>query len=307
VIGDIPYGAAKLAELPGLIAAINSDPKVDLVVHVGDIKAGTNAPCTDEAFETVKVLFDDFNDPLVYTPGDNEWSDCHVFTLNNGLFTPTERLEAIRTLFFPVAGQTLGGRKKQVITQADDPANSAYVENVMWMQSQVVFAAIHVVGTNNDGPTWGSPLPDDAGQYPSQAEERASRAQANRAWLEKTFAIADTHDAAAVVLIVQADFWFPNVAVSGYTDLVNQIGGLAAEFKRPVLLLEGDSHAFRIDRPFSETSPLRTRHPSAPIAENVTRLVVDGGATGRTEYVRLTIDPQGKDTDLFSFERVPPQ
>src|SRR5690348_7551952 len=39
VIGDTPYGPAKFAEFPSLLALINGDPKVDVVVHVGDIKA----------------------------------------------------------------------------------------------------------------------------------------------------------------------------------------------------------------------------------------------------------------------------
>jgi len=252
----------------------------------------------------VRSLFDDFKDPLVYTPGDNEWTDCHVFRMNNGLYTPTERLQAVRALFFPVAGQTLGGRKKQVLTQADDPANSAYVENTIWMESQVVFAALNITGTNNDGAPWGSPLPANAGDYPSQAEEQASRAQANSAWLEKAFAIATDNDAVAVVLLFQADMW-AGPSLSGYDALVQQMGTLAAAFGKPVLLLEGDTHAFRVDHPYSASSPLIALHPSTPVAENVTRLVVEGGLTGRTEYVRLSIDPQGKNADLFTFERVP--
>src|SRR5262249_44391578 len=139
VIGDFPYGPDKYADAPGLFALINDDPKVDIVVHLGDIKSGSNSPCTDEYFAKIDTLFMLFKDPLVYTPGDNEWTDCHVASKNNGLYTPTERLNAVRNLFFPVPGQTLGGRKKQVLTQADDPANSAYVENTMWMESQVVF------------------------------------------------------------------------------------------------------------------------------------------------------------------------
>ena len=306
VIGDTPYGAEKLAEFPSLIALINSDPKVDLVAHLGDIKTGTNSPCTDEYFAIVKSLFDAFKDPFVYTPGDNEWTDCHVATTNNGLYTPTERLQAIRALFFPGAGQTLGGRKKQVLTQADDPANSAYVENTMWMESQFVFAVLNVSGTNNDRGPWGLPLPANAADYPSQEQEQASRAQANSAWLEKAFATATDNDAAGVILLLQADLWF-GASVSGYDALVQQIGSIAAAFGKPVLLLEGDSHVFRVDHPFSANSPLRARHPSAPVAENVTRLVVEGGLVGRTEYLRLTIDPQGKNTDLFTFERVPLQ
>jgi hypothetical protein len=42
------------------------------------------------------------------------------------------------------------------------------------------------------------------------------------------------------------------------------------------------------------------------VAENITRLVVEG-SDGRTEYVRLTVDPQRKNGQLFSWERVPLQ
>jgi hypothetical protein len=304
VIGDTPYGAAKLAQFPALVDLINGDPTVDLVVHLGDIKAGSNAPCTNEYFGTVRALFDGFKDPLVYTPGDNEWTDCHVASKNNGLYTPTERLAAVRTLFFPVAGQTLGARKMQVLTQADDPANSAYVENVMWRQSEVVFATLNVPGSNDDLASWGTPLPADAGNYPSQAQERAARDQANAAWLDRSFALATETNAAGLVLMMQADLWDVTSALSGYDALVRQIGLRAASFGKPVLLLEGDSHEFVVQRPYSASSPLRLVHPNTPIAENVTRIVVEGSA-GRTEYVRLTVDPRTKDDVLFAWERVP--
>ncbi len=307
VIGDIPYGAQKIADLPRLIDLMNADPKVDLDVHLGDIKAGSSSPCTDEYFAMVRGMFDRFKDPLVYTPGDNEWTDCHVASKNNGLYTPTERLQAVRSLFFPVPGQTLGGRQKQVLTEADDPANSAYVENTMFMESRVVFAAVNVTGSNNDLASWGSPLPADAANYPTQAQEVASRAQANAAWLNRAFALANAEDAAGVVLFMQADMWDPTAALSGFDAIVTQIGTRAAAFGKPVLILEGDSHRFKVDNPFSASpsnAPAHALHPSTPVAENVTRMVVEG-SDGRTEYVRLTIDPKSKDGSLFSWERVP--
>lgn len=185
VFGDFPYGPAKLADAPGLFALINSDPKVDIVVHLGDIKAGSSSPCTTAYFDTIRTLFATFRDPLVYTPGDNEWVDCHVANKNNGLFTPTERLQTVRSMFFPVAGLTIGGRKKQVLTEADDPANSAFIENVMWQESQIVFATLNLQGSNDDLAPWGTPLPADGGNYPSQADERKARVQANQAWLRR--------------------------------------------------------------------------------------------------------------------------
>jgi hypothetical protein len=307
VIGDMPYGDAKLAELPSLIALINSDPKIDAVVHLGDIKAGKASPCTDAYFATIKGLFDTFKDPLMYTPGDNEWTDCHVFSKNNGLFTPSERLQAVRALFFPVPGQSLGGRKKTLLTQADDPSNSAFVENVMWMESQVVFATVNIPGSDNDLAPWGSPLPADAGNFPSQADEVATRAQATQAWIAKTFATATANNAAGVVLAFQADMWdVTEPTLAGFDAIVQQIGNLAIAFGKPVLLLEGDSHRFEVQFPFSVSSPLHGLHPNTPVADNITRLVVEG-SDGRTEYVRLTVDPQRKQGALFSWERVPLQ
>lgn len=305
VIGDTPYGAVKLAELPSLIALMNSDPKADIVVHLGDIKAGSNSPCTDEYFAMIRSLFDTFKDPLVYTPGDNEWVDCHVASKNNGLYTPTERLQAVRALFFPVAGQTLGGRKKQVLTEADDPANAAVVENVMWMESQVVFATLNIQGSNDDLASWGSPLPADAANYPSQAQERVARSQANSAWIDKAFNTARANDASAVVLMMQADMWDATAALSGFDAVVQQIGTRAIEYGRPVLILEGDSHSFRVDQPFTTASSLHGLHPSTPVAPNVTRIVVEGSAAGRTEYLRLTVDPRS--STPFNWERVPLQ
>jgi calcineurin-like phosphoesterase family protein len=320
VIGDMPYGQGKLDSLPQLIALINADPAVQFVIHVGDIKAGSSSPCTDAYFATIKGLFDTFADPLVYTIGDNEWTDCHVFSKNNGLYTPTERLQAIRTLFFPVPGQTLGLTPRAVFSQADDPAHSAFVENVWWSQSSVVFAALNITGSFNDLAPWSSTplpwlvtpadMPASWASYPSQADESAARAQADSDLIAQTFATATQHNARGVVLAFQADMWDPAEQVknpttfnAGYDGLVQQIGTLAAQFGRPVLLLEGDSHVWRVDTPFTPGSPFFTMHANTPVAPNVTRLVVDGSSSP-TSYTRLTINPARKG-QLFTLTRVP--
>jgi Calcineurin-like phosphoesterase len=306
VIGDTPYGAAKLAEFPALIAKINSDPRVRLVAHVGDIKAGSSSPCTDEYFEMIRALFDEFEDPLAYTPGDNEWTDCHVASKNNGLYTPTERLQKVRSLFFPIPGRTLGQQSMHVVTEGRDPANAAYVENTLWKKARVVFAELNVTGSNNDLAPWGTPLPPDAGSYPTQSEEYATRARANSTWLEKAFATAERTHAAGIVLLIQADMWDGTTStLSGYDALVEHVGTLAQSFGKPVLLINGDSHVFRVDNPFSAASPLHAIHASTPVANNVIRIIVEGSAAGRTEYLRLTIDPRNKSNSLFAWERVP--
>ena len=88
VFGDWPYSITLLANAPLLINSVNSDPNVSLVIHVGDIHSGS-MPCTGAGLNPIPVtanpgwnqgiynIFQQFNDPLVYTPGDNEWIDCH--------------------------------------------------------------------------------------------------------------------------------------------------------------------------------------------------------------------------------------
>jgi len=97
-----------------------ADPKVSRVVHLGDIKNGSSR-CDTTYFQARLADFNRFADPLVYTPGDNEWTDCH--RANNGAYLPIERLDTLRRLFFAKLGQTLGKRRAAVIrlerTQAD--------------------------------------------------------------------------------------------------------------------------------------------------------------------------------------------
>src|SRR3954453_17073908 len=81
VYGDSPYGTSvgdqtQVNATPAFIDTINADSKVDLVVHVGDIHSGTGH-CSASYDQTVAGLWEAFKDPLVYTPGDNEWTDCH--------------------------------------------------------------------------------------------------------------------------------------------------------------------------------------------------------------------------------------
>ena len=73
--GPNPGDRRQLDATPGFISAINSDPAVSLVVHTGDIHSGSQY-CTLAYNRTVFNLWKQFKDPLVYTPGDNEWADC---------------------------------------------------------------------------------------------------------------------------------------------------------------------------------------------------------------------------------------
>lgn len=282
VIGDTPYGAEQIERFPALVEDVNDDPKVGLVLHLGDVKSGSS-PCTDERLQLSRDLYDTFKDPFVLTPGDNDWTDCHRPAA--GGYLPTERLLTLREIFYPRPGRTLGGRAKHVLTQADEPGFEAFAENQLWMQSQVVFSAVHVVGSRNGLAPWFG-AEETEQQRALRLQEYESRLAADLAWLDRTFATAHRQDARGVVVAMQADTF--RGPAEGFVEILDRITELAAQFDGPVLLLQGDSHTYLVDRPLSD-------------APNLTRIVVEGETAD--EWLRLSIDPRAE--QLFSWTREP--
>src|SRR5262245_47721046 len=111
VIGDMPYSPVTGTD-PNIVQVypsptynrvianineskdLNGNLKVQFVVHIGDIKAG-NTRCDDNVYSENLSLFNTFQMPVIYTPGDNEWTDCH--RVNNGGFDPLGRLSLLRS------------------------------------------------------------------------------------------------------------------------------------------------------------------------------------------------------------------
>src|SRR5262245_41273985 len=226
VYGDWPYSQELLNAAPLLIGSINSDPKVRLVMHIGDIHSGS-MPCTGAGLNPVPAtsvpdwnerifkIFEQFKDPVVYTPGDNEWTDCHKTNQGTSGY-PLYELAAVRQLFFPNPGYTLGGRKKQVLTQAQafdptHPTDAQFVENVMWEESQVVFVTLNVPGSNHDTLPWTGVFSNPT----AQAQEVAERTAADIRWLERAFAQAEADGDEAVLIGIQADMWDPAALLPG--------------------------------------------------------------------------------------------
>lgn len=90
LIGDQQYDAESDAKFPRLMADIDR-ADADFVVHLGDFKAGVTMPCEDELYRSRRRLCDASRHPFVYTPGDNDWTDCH--NAKAGGYVPEERLE----------------------------------------------------------------------------------------------------------------------------------------------------------------------------------------------------------------------
>ena len=262
-IGDVPYGPHEA--FAALIDQVNAQSPA-FTIHVGDIKSGSTV-CSDETFLSVQQLFEQFDHALIYTPGDNEWTDCH--RVNNGRYDPLERLAKIRQLFFS-SNDSLGKQKRALQTQSSQKSFSSFVENRRWSQGNVRFASLHLVGSNNNLQPG---LPSSS--------EFAAREQANIAWLRETFAEAKTHMDSAVVLAMQADTFFGEPRKgSGFVRWNAALAQEVAAWGKPVLLIQGDTHQYLIDNPLKDAGgkPLR----------QLVRVVVPGES--QADAVLISID-----------------
>lgn len=245
--GDAPYGdpVKVYPAFEVLLDTINAqDPA--LVIHVGDTKSG-NTPCSDKTLTDQLNFMDRLVAPVLYTPGDNEWTDCH--RRKAGGFDPEERLAFIRTTYFADPSQSFGQTKLPV----DHQGAAGYPENARMMLNGVMFATAHVVGSNNNFEV----------RDQSATLEFFARDMSNINWLNETF--AEAQDADALVLAIHAnifrfDFneagnaegWLRH---SGFQNFGEALKTEAARFGKPVLLVYGDSHQYRQSNPFPATAP----------------------------------------------------
>jgi hypothetical protein len=275
VFGDGPYYPIENGRARRVFAALSARDEA-FVIHVGDIMWQR---CTDEAYRARRELMETIGHPVVYTPGDNEWSDC----VDLARVDPLERLATLRRVFFADSTRSLGASALPLESQG---AQSEFVEHARWFYGGVLFATVHVVGDANGGRPF-------AGREPRHAEEVERRTQAAVDWLRASFAAAVAGDAAAVVVAMHASLLHPpgdpdQIALEPIHDTLIE---LAKEFRKPVLLVHGDEHQYIVDRPF------RDPVTGEPIP-NLERLMTFGSpAIG---WVDVVVDPTR--ADPFRFE-----
>ncbi|WP_425956760.1 hypothetical protein [Xylanimonas sp. McL0601] len=299
VIGDVPYGAAQLALFPQWVDQINgADPA--MTFHVGDIKNGSTR-CDDQLYRTIKSDFDAFVNPLVYVPGDNEWTDCH--RANNGGYNPLERLAFDRSVFFSTPGWSLGQNPVRLDSQSD----AGFPENVELRRDGVDFAVYDVVGSNDGRQAW-----DGIGNTQPTSEQLAAEdaRMANAiAVVHDAFAQARQRHDRAVVLMQQADMFDPTYTpvfakdISAFQPLVQAIVDESSTFDGEAYLINGDSHIYNSDHPLAAGSPWLTTYGVTGSAENLQRITVDGSDNNK-DWLSVTINRPGAE-HVLSWERVP--
>jgi hypothetical protein len=274
LIGDVPYDEPQTTNyFPNMIAEINA-ARLAFVVHDGDIKAGA-APCTDEWFARCYTQFQTIRHPLIYLPGDNEWRDCGKVKTN--AFDPEERLDKLRAVFHQ-GNQSLGRRTITLTRQSEQARFALFRENVLWLHGGVIFAGLNVPGDDNH---FGTP-------------EFSRRNAANLAWIKEAFAIAHREKLRAIMLIMQANPHFEMPSTNrlrrGFNEMLKVLEQETLAWGKPVVLVHGDSHYFRIDQPLLGSKSRRR-------IENFTRVETFGNPD--VHWLRASVD--WRDPNVFRF------
>jgi hypothetical protein len=302
--GDLPYSPEQATVgVPNLIADMNAQ-KLAFTAHDGDLKAGSGR-CDDQVYLDSLAYFEALDAPVIFTPGDNDWTDCDRPAAGN--FNSLERLDYERRLFFS-SETTLGRRVMRQEVQSDPwclgvAGPTRCVENRRWDLGGVTYATLNVQGSCNN-------LCDTA----PDAAEFAARNAANVAWLRQTFAHATARGSAAVMLITQAnpgwDQSDPTRAplrdprtlaqtdglLDGFRTYLTALRAAVIAFRKPVAYVHGDSHYFRIDKPFLDAGGRRL--------ENFTRVETfgnnQGNGTNDVHWLKVVVDVKSR--EVFSYE-----
>jgi len=336
--GDMPYSDVQAQTgVPNLIADMNSSD-ISFSVHDGDLKAGnaiagsvTPTTCQNATLPSIYSqglgYFDSLREPAIFTPGDNDWTDCD--RTSNGGFNSLERLQYERSVFFS-DNRSLGQHTMELEEQTaplcqgttsltGQPRTlTGCVENRRWTFHNVTFATLNVQGSCNN--LCSSGTGDPGGDVP----EYTAREAADELWLQQTFAEAKAQGSAGVMIIWQADPGFdtagfqgapkrnPTTLVEtdgnpdGFHDILSTLRSETIAFQKPVVLVHGDSHYFMIDKPLLDAQGRRV--------ENFTRVETFGDHTFAAQpqwdtndvhWVKALVDPQSRDVFAFQPQIVP--
>lgn len=287
--GDMPYKkAGDEARMPALLRSINASD-IAFSIYDGDIKDGSS-PCSDDVYTQALQMFAQMSKPVVYVPGDNEWTDCH--RKNNDGYDPLERLDHLRKVMVP-STRSLGQRQMELTRQGR--LGERFVENTRFNHRGIEFVTLNVPGSNNnlvlDEKDCSHKSVRTASQCEAANAEHAERDAANIAWLREGFAKATASKARGIVVVMQADpgFDLPETeeidesrapGVSGYRRFVEALVAETERFAGQVLLVHGDTHFFKVDKPLY--SPTR-------LLPNLTRVQTFGSPS--IHWVRVVVEP----------------
>ena len=311
LFGDMPYNALGKSQYPALLADINAH-HVEFSVFDGDLKAGGDGACTEDLYTTAIANFNKLERPLIFVPGDNDWTDCwgRYGAATMPFFDPLDRLALERALFFST-DRSLGQKTLKLTREsAEGGAYALYSENVRWTVGPVVYLGLNVQGSNDNYPypdtdvEGGPTVPvRSAAEIQRQRNEQAARKDADFHWLDEGFAYAKQIGAKGVMIVWQADPNFNNEQHQtnshewdAYPPYVDKLRSLTEAFDGQVVLVHGDSHYFKVDKPIN-------RSTGGGVLTNFTRVETFGARN--THWVSATIEPNNPNVFVFEPRIVP--
>ncbi|MCI0434362.1 MAG: hypothetical protein L0271_12100 [Gemmatimonadetes bacterium] len=270
VFGDGPYGRLEGPRFRRLLEDIDGSDSAWLL-HVGDILW---YPCSNEAYAARLASLNSIRQPVIYTPGDNEWSDC--FEPIAGEYAPLDRLRQLRATFFAAPGNTFGGEPMPVETQSASPDFAEFVENVRWRRGGFLFITLHMVGGGNA-------MRSFAGRSAADDAEVERRTAAALAWMEEAFAIAGAEPLHGIVIALHGNPGLGPAAERSrsYEAFHQSLTRNVLGFDGTVLLIHGDTHTMHVDQPLIDPAT------GLPI-QNFTRLETFGSPD--IGWVRVVVD-----------------
>ena len=288
LFGDYPYYTRDYRGLPFLLDDLKRADDLAFVLHLGDMHNPKWTDCSEALYRERLGWFVDLGHPFVLTPGDNDWADCKGDT--------SIYLDLVRQVFFERPDRALGASGFPLRSQSAEPGFEEFVENAIWERGGVVFATLHMISA----PRYGFMDP--------AAQEKKKLIEAGEAWLDEAFRVAKARGARGVLLAMQVSMWpttmNPQYMEVAHPELLDQAPAFrefkqklvahARAFKGPIVVANGDTHVFRIDKPLLD---------GIEVIANVTR--VEGFGSPHGHWVRGRVEPDREEVFSFREEIVP--
>jgi hypothetical protein len=196
----------------------------------------------------------------------------------------------------------------------------ACVENRRWTFRGVTYATLDIQGSCDNRC---KDFPDNA--------EADSRRDADIAWMRETFQVAKDRNSVAVMLISQADPGFNDHPIEsenvrnpktldclncttstpdGFKAFLTALRDEVTAFRKPVAYVHGDTHYFRIDKPFLDTTGRRLENfiRIETFGDNVFSVDAqhpDLSDLNNVHWVKAFVDPHSREVFSFQPQMVP--
>jgi hypothetical protein len=169
------------------------------------------------------------------------------------------------------------------------------VENTRFVYNSVVFAQLNVPGSNNNKVLDDKDCTNKSARTPAICKEvnaeYEERDRANIEWMRDAFKEAREKKAPGIVLSWQGEpgFDIPETEeideradpkVSGYTNFLNALVAETEKYAGQVLIVNGDVHAFKVDKPLYSPSK---------VLPNLTRIQTFGSPL--IHWVKVKVEP----------------